>query len=245
MFIRIIILLAMLAWLIASIPQSMFLWTATEFGPGTPDYWLGIVRAIIIDFLPLGIVFLESELENGHLEKARRSYNRKSDDWKATTDFEDWAKKYPTPEQTVKKGLPILFTLVTVVIATSYEAYYAEYGKDLVLYHSTLFGLEIGGVVKVWVHGIYLTIAALVTYTFGRLSNAMEVHLIFSEIGTMLFPKKTKPKTVKQTETKPKQPKKQPCQYCGYLLKVGKDGTTKRAWAGHKRACKEYEEGDF
>ena len=34
-----------------------------------------------------------------------------------------------------------------------------------------------------------------------------------------------------------------PCEYCGVLLKVGPDGTTKRAWAGHKRWCKP--KGDF
>lgn len=241
MLIRLILLLATVAWMVASLPQSRFLWTATSFESGF-DYNMGMVRAVIIDALPLFIIFLEAELEKAHLEKAKRSYNRKSDDWKETTDFENWAKRYPTPEQSIKKRLPLLFGLVTLVIAVSYEAYYAEYGKDLAVYHATLFGLNISGFVKALVHGIYLSIAALVTYTFGRLSSAMEVHLIFSDIGKMLFPKQT---SVKQKETKPKVPKTAPCQYCGYSLKVGKDGTTKRAWAGHKRACKEYEEGDF
>lgn len=48
-----------------------------------------------------------------------------------------------------------------------------------------------------------------------------------------------------------------PCDYCGAPLKVGPDGTTKRAWAGHVRACPSYkgqstrgsdesmQEGDF
>lgn len=244
MLIRLVILLATIAWLIASIPQSMFLWTATEFGPKTFDYWAGMVRAVIIDFLPLGIVFLESELEKAHLKKAKRSYDRKADDWKEVTDFENWARtKYPTPEQSVKKRLPLLFGLVTLVIAVSYEAYYAEYGKDLALYHSALFGLNIGGFVKVLVHGIYLSIAALVTYTFGRLSSAMEVHLIFSDIGKMLFP-------AKKVKASPSIPKKQkaktePCQYCDKMLQVGKDGTTKRAMNAHRRACPNYEEGDY
>lgn len=246
MLIRLIILLATVAWLVASLPQSRFLWVSTTHEPGSFDYAMGMVRAVIIDFLPLGLVFLESELEKAHLKKAKRSYDRKTDDWKEATDFENWAQtRYPTPEQSIKKRLPLLFGLVTFVIAVSYISYYGEFGKDLAIYQTTWGRYQVGAVVKVVVYGIYLSIAALVTYTFGRLSSAMEVHLIFSDIGKVLFPKKTKPKTVKQSdETEPKR-KTKPCQYCGYQLKVGKDGTTKRAWAGHKRACKEYEEGDF
>lgn len=238
MLIRLIILLATVAWLIASLPQSRFLWTATIFGPTTFDYWMGMVRAFIIDFLPLGIVFLEAELEKAHLKKAQRSFSRRNLE---EQDFDVWARTYPTPELQIKKRLPLLFALVTVVIAVSYEAYYAEYGTDLAIYHTTLFGLDISGFVKILVHSIYLSIAALVTYVFGRLSSAMEVHLIFSDIGKILFPKQPSAKK----EAKPKAPKTAPCQHCGRPLKVGKDGTTKRAWAGHKRACKEYEEGDF
>ena len=35
------------------------------------------------------------------------------------------------------------------------------------------------------------------------------------------------------------------CQYCDKMLQVGKDGTTKRAMNAHRRACPNYEEGDF
>ena len=37
----------------------------------------------------------------------------------------------------------------------------------------------------------------------------------------------------------------EPCQYCGTMLDMGKDGTTKRAMNAHKRACPNYEEGDY
>ena len=248
MLIRLIILLATIAWLVASLPQSRFLWTATKFGPTTFDYWMGMVRAVIIDFLPLGIVFLESELEKAHLKKAKRSYDRKGDDWKEATDFENWARtKYPSAEQAIKKQLPLLFGLVTLVIAVSYEAYYAEYGTDLAIYHSTLLGWNISGIVKTLVHGIYLSIAALVTYTFGRLSSAMEVHLIFSDIGKWLFPARKVKASTSINPVIPRKPKvkMESCQYCDKMLQVGKDGTTKRAMNAHRRACPNYEEGDF
>lgn len=247
MVIRLIILLATVAWLIASIPQSMFLWTATEFGPGTFDYWAGIVRAIIIDFLPLGIVFLESELERAHLKKAKRSYDRKGDEWKGATDFDSWAAKYPTPELSIKKRLPLLFGLVTFVIAVSYISYYGEFGKDLAIYQTVWGRYQVGSFIKVVVYSIYLSIAALVTYTFGRLSSAMEVHLIFSDIGKALFPARKKKTSTSINPAIPRKPKvkMESCQYCNKMLQVGKDGTTKRAMNAHRRACPNYEEGDF
>ena len=244
MLIRLIILLATVAWLIASIPQSMFLWNATTFGRNTFDYWAGVTRAMIVDFLPLGIVFLESELEKTHIKKAKRSYDRRSEEWKETTDFEDWARtKYTTPEQSIKKRLPLLFGLVTFVIAVSYISYYGEFGKDLAIYQTVWGRYRVGAFVKVVVYSIYLSIAALVTYTFGRLSSAMEVHLIFSDIGKVLFPAR-KTKAVPSTPKKQKA-KTESCQYCDKMLQVGKDGTTKRAMNAHRRACPNYEEGDF
>ncbi len=234
--------------MVASLPQSRFLWVSTIHEPGSFDYAMGMVRAVIIDFLPLGIVFLESELEKAHIKKAKRSYDRKDDDWKEATDFDSWARtKYPTPELSIKKRLPLLFGLVTFVIAVSYVSYYGEFGKELAIYQTVWGAYKVGAIVKVVVYGIYLSIAALVTYTFGRLSSAMEVHLIFSDISKILFPAKKVKKSISTNINSPRKPKvkKEPCYYCDKPLQIGKDGTTRRAMNAHRRACPNYEEGDF
>lgn len=251
MLIRLAILIMTIAWLVASLPQSRFIWTSTIHEKGGFDYWMGMLRAVIIDFLPLAIVFIQSELEKTHLSKAQRSFTRRKLEEQGH-DFETWAKTYPTPEGQIEKRMPLLFGLITAVVAVSYEAYYVEYGQTLQVYETTwnLLGQEvaIGGFVKVLVHAVYLTVAALVTYVFGRLSSAMKVHLVFEDIVKLVRPKKTRQKVVKQPTTKQNKTNKtktRPCEHCGYPLKVGPDGTTKRAWAGHKRACKEFKEVDY
>lgn len=205
MLIRLAILIMTIAWLVASLPQSRFIWTSTVHTQGSFDYWMGMLRAVIIDFLPLAIVFIQSELEKAHLSKAQRSFTRRKLEDKGH-DFDTWARTYPTPEGQIEKRMPLLFGLITAVVAISYEAYYVEFGQTLQVYETTwdLLGYQIavGGLVKALVHIVYLSVAALVTYVFGRLSSAMKVHLVFEDLAKMLKPR---PKRKVTVEEKPKQ----------------------------------------
>jgi len=212
---------------------------------------MGNVRAFIIDFLPLAVIFLESELDKVHKGKAKKSFDRKAN--KEDLDFDDFQSAYITSEKQLGKRLPLLFGLVTFVIAISYVAYYQEYGRELAIFGVHWGTVKVGQGFRAVIYGIYLTIGALATYTFGRLSSAFEVQKLPQDVVDLL-PKRPKVRAKKEKPVKEPKPvpvidKKGPCPLCGYPLKVGPDGTTKRAFAGHSRRCrglkKQVEEGDF
>ena len=198
MLMKILILLVMVIWLAASLPQTRFIWVP-DYEQGSFDWIAANLRALIIDFLPLMVIFMESQLLTRHIDKARRSFGKRSD--RDELDFDSWQRTYPTTERTVAKQMPRLFVMSTVVISVSYWAYYTEFGRDLALYHIEPLGLRIGGLIEFLVLVVYLTISALFTYGWGKLMSAFEVHTILEDFGKFvqsLTKSLTKQKTKKQ-----------------------------------------------
>lgn len=208
MLMKILILLVMIVWLVASLPQTRFIWVPTIYEQGSFDWIAANLRAVIIDFLPLAVVFVESQLLSRHTDKARRSFGRRKD--KDELDFDVWQETYSTTEKGVAKQMPRLFVMSTIVISVSYWAYYTEFGRDMALYHVEPLGLKIGGLIEFLVLVVYLTISALFTYGWGKLMSAFEVHTVLEDLGkamskTLNSFRKPQPKTKKVSiEVRPK-----------------------------------------
>jgi len=185
---KILVLLVMILWLVASLPQTRFIWVP-DYSQRNFDWVAANLRAVIIDFLPLVVVFVESQLLSKHTDRARRSFNRRDD--KEELDFDIWKQSYPTIEKTVAKQMPRLFIASTLVISVSYWAYYTEFGRDLALYEIPY----VGGVVKFLVLVVYLTISALFTYGWGKLMSAFEVDTVLEDFGKWLAKTFSKPKS--------------------------------------------------
>lgn len=208
MLMKILILAVMILWLVASLPQTRFIWVPDIYGQGSFDWVAANLRAVIIDFLPLVVVFVESQLLARHTDKAKRSFNRK--DNKDELDFDVWQQSYPTTERSVAKQMPRLFIASTLVISVSYWAYYTEFGRELALYDIKY----IGGIIEFLVLVVYLTISALFTYGWGKLMSAFEVNTVledFAKFGQTLFKQKPRKRVIeKPSVPKPKKRKKIP-----------------------------------
>jgi len=242
---RIIVLFLLTAWLVFSLPADAFLWTTidkTAFdnfsvlsaqGWYDVNWWFGLGRGLVVGAIPILIIWLRSGLQQQHGQSARRSYQRKEQ----TITLEEYAKTYQSKHTFVISILNTLFNLIAAVIGLSYLLFYIEYGMKLKAYDTQYIGELIKWIVLLTRTGVSI----LFVYVLGYLADV-------TNLGT-LFEKKVSEKQKEELEPIPKiiLPVFQPCPGCGFQLKVGKDGTTKRAYAGHSRKCPglRKEEGDF
>lgn len=195
---RVIVLLVLVAWLVTSLPQDAFIWTATSHAEGSWHWWMSYGRAFLLGFLPIVTIWVEGILATRHLNETKTEYNERRKRWNRRAGRRDaqWAKDNPlideeefyaahvTPAKQLAAWVPRMFYLLISIIAISYFAYYEEYGKDLAIYNVEWWGVAFGRVLfEPLVAAIRTFITGVVTYVLGKIAAVLGVQDLPRDFG--------------------------------------------------------------